>query len=172
MLTGRFPPSHGMRAFLAGALPASVPTLAEAFARAGFHTVSAIDFGPMFALLGLDRGFEHRFAADDAALFEHLAESSDEPLFLFMHIGDVHPPVGESFDEPREGYNEESYVELERLASELGLRAEPLPHDPEARRRAAVALSNRVRMWADQRPAVPAPPGRSPSCLCRSSAKA
>ena len=151
ILTGRFPPSHGVRAFLVNPLPPGVPTLAEEMARGGFHTVSAIDFGPMFHLLGLDRGFSERFAADDAVLLEHLRETIDEPLFLFMHLGDVHPPVGESFDEPWDRYNEEAYRELVALAGELGLIFDPLPDTPAERRAAAAALSNRVRTWADDR---------------------
>jgi arylsulfatase A-like enzyme len=155
MLTGRFPPAHGVRAFLVNPLPQSVPTLAEEMARGGYETVAAIDFGPMFTLLGLDRGFSTRFSADDQALLAHVRERRDEPLFLFMHIGDVHPPVGESFDEPRVGYNEESYAELERLASALGLVFAPLPDAGPERRSAAVALSNRVRTWADDRGVTP-----------------
>ena len=151
MLTGLFPPKHGVRAFLVNPLPDTIPTLAEEIARAGFNTVSAIDFGPMFTLLGLDRGFTTRFSADDESLLAYLDETRDEPLFLFMHIGDVHPPVGESFDEPRDGYNEESYVELEQLATEFGLRFDALPVSGPERRAAAVALSNRIRTWADDR---------------------
>jgi choline-sulfatase len=151
MLTGRFPPSHGVRAFMTRGLDAGVPTLAETFAMSGFQTVSAIDFGEMFALLGLDRGFDERFVADDRALLTHLREHAGQPLFCFIHLVDVHPPVGESFCPPWEGYNDDFYSELESVAADLGVGG-PIEHrDPGARRREAVAMSSRVRMWAEDR---------------------
>ena len=154
MLTGCFPPRHGVRSFLRNPLPQSVPTVAESFANYGFHTVSAIDFGDMFSLLGLDRGFGERFVADDQGLLGHLAERAADPLFLFMHLVDVHPPVGESFCPPWEGYNDDFYDELERLAAELGFPARLRRPDEvgnEAARAEAVALSGRIRTWAEDR---------------------
>jgi arylsulfatase A-like enzyme len=154
MLTGRFPPAHGVRAFMAHGLDSGVATLAETFAASGFHTVSAIDFADMFTLLGLDRGFEQRFGPDDGALLAHLTDHASEPLFCFMHLVDVHPPVGESFCPPWDGYNDDFYTELERTASDLGLRAGPLRvngTDPEEARLAAVALSGQIRTWAEDR---------------------
>ena len=154
MLTGCFPPRHGVRAFLSNRLPETVPTVAESFAQYGFHTVSAIDFGDMFELLGLDRGFEQRFVADDQALLDHLGTRVDDPLFLFMHLVDVHPPVGESFCPPWDGYNDSFYDELERLAESLGMPAKlPRPEEigAEQARAQAVALSGRLRTWAEDR---------------------
>jgi hypothetical protein len=153
MLTGRFPPSHGVRAFMARGLNRGVPTLAETFASHGFHTISAIDFGPMFTLLDLDRGFDDRFVADDTGLLACLHSCVDQPLFCFLHLVDVHPPVGESFCPPCEGYNDDFYSELMLTATELGLGGtERLSHrDPEERRRGAVELSNRIRTWAEDR---------------------
>jgi arylsulfatase A-like enzyme len=147
LLTGCFPPATGVRAFLTNPLPASVPTVAETFETAGFHTVSAIDFGDMFALLGLDRGFAERFVADDAALLAHLEEVRDEPLFCFMHLVDVHPPVRESFSPPWDGYNDDVFDELQAMAAELGIPAGDLGGD----RGKAVALSGRIRTWAEDR---------------------
>jgi choline-sulfatase len=154
MLTGRFPPSHGVRAFLAHGLDSEARTLAETFAASGFHTVSAIDFADMFSLLGLDRGFERRFGPDDGALLAHLAEHSAEPLFCFLHLVDVHPPVGESYCPPWDGYNDDFYEELQATAADLdlpggALRAEGL--NAEQARRAAVTLSGRIRTWAEDR---------------------
>jgi hypothetical protein len=154
MLTGCYPPSHGVRAFLRNGLAAGAPHVAEEFAAFGFHTVSAIDFGPMFSLLELDRGFEERFVADDRALLAHLAERRDEAVFCFMHVVDVHPPVGESYCPPWEGYNDDFYTGLEALAEALGVPTGPLQAegaDPETARRAAVALSGRLRMVAEER---------------------
>jgi arylsulfatase A-like enzyme len=154
MLTGRFPPAHGVRAFMADSLDPDVRTLAHTFAANGFHTVSAIDFGAMFTLLDLDRGFDDRFVADDPALLECLRSCVDEPLFCFMHLVDVHPPVGESFCPPREGYNDDFYVELEAIAADLGVPTTGLAlagANPEETRREAVALSNRIRTWAEDR---------------------
>lgn len=154
MLTGTYPPRHGVRAFMRNGLTPSVPTLAETLQLYGFHTVSAIDFGPMFTLLELDRGFEERLVADDAALFEHLDSHREEGLFCFVHFVDVHPPVSESYCQPEEGYNNDFYDGLERLAAELGLDMPPLRPDgvaDESSRAAAVALSSRIRAYAEDR---------------------
>jgi hypothetical protein len=154
LLTGRFPPAHGVRGFMTHGLSPDVPTLAETFAANGFRTVSAIDFGAMFTLLGLDRGFDDRLVADDETLLEHLRLHAEEPLFCFMHFVDVHPPVGESFCPPWEGYNDDFYVELEATAADLGIPHVPLglaDTDPKEARRRAIALSSRIRTWAEDR---------------------
>jgi choline-sulfatase len=161
MLTGRFPPGHGVRTFMTRGLEQNVPTLAEAFLANGFHTVSAIDFSAMFALLGLDRGFEQRLAAEDTALLEHLGAHADEPLFCFLHLVDVHPPVGESFCPPWEGYNDDFYTEVQSIAHDLGVGDVPAKAggadgraggiEAEELRRATVAASGRIRTWAEDR---------------------
>jgi arylsulfatase A-like enzyme len=162
MLTGRFPPGHGVRAFMTRGLDSKVPTLAATLLANGFHTVSAIDFSAMFALLGLDRGFEQRFAADDTALLEHLGTCVDEPLFCFVHLVDVHPPVGESFCPPWDGYNDDFYAEVEAIADDLGVAGAPAKAgdgadgrargiEAEELRRATVAASGRIRTWAEDR---------------------
>ncbi len=154
ILTGRFPPAHGVRGFMTNALDPDVPTLAETFAANGFHTASAIDFGAMFTLIDLDRGFEDRFVADDRALLEHLRARAEEPLFCFIHLVDVHPPVGESFCPPYVGYNDDFYDELEITAADLGIcdiRLQLPGVDPEQARRDAVTLSNRIRTFAEDR---------------------
>jgi arylsulfatase A-like enzyme len=154
MLTGQFPPAHGVRAFMTHRLNRDVATVAEGFLANGFHTVSAIDFGAMFTLLDLDRGFEDRFVADDTALVSHLESHAGEPLFCFIHLVDVHPPVGDSFCPPWDGYNDDFYAELQATANELGVTGRPLclpGVDPEQSRREAVALSGRIRTWAEDR---------------------
>jgi choline-sulfatase len=56
MMTGRYPPRHGAR-HNGMAVQAEVPTLAEAFMRAGFDTAAFVSAFPLDRRFGLARGF-------------------------------------------------------------------------------------------------------------------
>jgi choline-sulfatase len=148
MLTGCYPPRHGVRAFLASPLPTSVKTIAERLRELGYRTVGAIDFRELFDLIELSRGFDHVIQANDAALFEFLGTTRQERVFLFGHFVDVHPPYSESLSPPCEGYNDEAYREKARLAELLGL---PNSLPPNATRADLIALSNRIRLHCEDR---------------------
>jgi choline-sulfatase len=59
MLTGLYPPRHGLRDFLNDALPESVTTLAEIFASAGYETAAFLSAYVLDRRYGLAQGFDH-----------------------------------------------------------------------------------------------------------------
>lgn len=123
-------------------------TIAERLKPAGYRTIGAIDFHELFDLLGLSRGFDQIIRADDRALWEALASHHEEPLFLFAHFVDVHPPYGASLCPPHDGYNDDAYDEEADAARVLGL-SHVLP---EGRTRSdLIALSNHVRRYCEER---------------------
>lgn len=95
MLTGLYPEQHGV---LEGdqALAADAPLLAERFQRAGFATLGLYHPSWVHTRHGFARGFDVFRAHADVKeagqhLFEELARVPRErPLFLFVHLYDVH----------------------------------------------------------------------------------
>ena len=101
MLTGVHPRDVGIFDN-ATRLAENAPTLAEAFAAAGYATwaaTSAVHLGPTVS--GLEQGFD-RFSAPArpqrpiaetlAVLEPWLAERTGQPLFVWLHVFDVHGP--------------------------------------------------------------------------------
>lgn len=111
MFTGLYPDVH--RALTnTSPLPASIPTLAEVLALAGYRTVGFTSCTWFKEKFGLAQGFEtyevisnldhYTFAAEinDMAfeLFETLPKLTDpgrRPLFLFLHYYDAHSDIGQ-----------------------------------------------------------------------------
>lgn len=107
ILTGLFPPRHGLRDFLIQALPQSATTLAELLGDAGYATAAFVSAYVLDARFGLDQGFEvyssppppkrpfevpERPASEtvDAAI-AWLAEV-ERPFLLWVHLFDPHFP--------------------------------------------------------------------------------
>jgi arylsulfatase A-like enzyme len=108
ILTGLDPPRHGARDNGIFALRATVPTLAEEFARAGYLTAAFVSAEVLHPRHGLDRGFErydyfvHRAERErtvperrgdktvDAALAWLASAPVERPLFLWVHLFDPH----------------------------------------------------------------------------------
>ena len=110
LMTGRYPPGHGgrhngMRVNL------QPPTLAEAFARAGFATGGFVAAFPLDRRFGLIKGFHHygdrmprddrgrvtnerpgRAVVDDALAW--VAGKRSERIFLWVHLFEPHAPYG------------------------------------------------------------------------------
>lgn len=100
LLTG-LPPSRHRAGFDFpwAPLATEVPTLAERFQAAGYRTVAVTAEGLVSRLYGLARGFDEWRELRRANLpsvlpsvFDVLLETSDRPLFLFLHTYDVHGP--------------------------------------------------------------------------------
>jgi choline-sulfatase len=119
ILTGQYPPQHGMRDYLQQSLPASADTLAERFRAAGYQTaafVSAYVLAPRF---GLDQGFDvyayrprrpavhadpqkralaqafyQRPANEtvDEAIEWFTGRDRERPFFAWIHLYDAHAP--------------------------------------------------------------------------------
>jgi len=118
ILTGRTPLRHGVRDNGGFTLREDVPTLAEAFGRAGYRTAGFVSGFPLDHRFGFARGFElyddrlpHGDDPRRAAYVERTAEATtaaalrwlDEagatrPWFLWVHYFDPHAP----YEAPKE----------------------------------------------------------------------
>ncbi len=118
IITGLYPPRHGVRAFYDTKLSESVQTLAEIFQKEGYITILATDVPELWNPLDLDRGFSNMFVRDDKKLFEFLDQNKNKKIFLFVHFFDVHEPFGFSEYEICKGYNSDYYKTMEKLCRE------------------------------------------------------
>ena len=99
MLTGCYPPKHGVRGLQGYQLSPELTTWAEAFSRAGYSTHAEVT-GPLLPATGVLRGFDdanHRpgykvrfmnWREDVVAKMK----AYDEPYFLLLHTWEVHRP--------------------------------------------------------------------------------
>ena len=99
ILTGCYPPKHGVHGLQGYRLSSSVTTMAEAFSAAGYHTHAEVT-GPLLPATGILRGFEdpnHRqgykvpFMNWRDETVEKIASYVD-PWFMLLHIWEVHRP--------------------------------------------------------------------------------
>lgn len=99
ILTGCYPPKHGVRGLQGYRLSPTVTTMAEAFAGAGYHTHAEVT-GPLLPETGILRGFEdprHRqgykvpFFNWRDTVVERMRSYVD-PWFMLLHIWEVHRP--------------------------------------------------------------------------------
>lgn len=99
MLTGCYPPKHGVRGLQGYRLNSSLTTMAEVFSAAGYQT-HAEATGPLLPQTGILRGFEdanHR-QGYKVPFFEWRDEvvgkmhSYVDPWFMMLHIWEVHRP--------------------------------------------------------------------------------
>jgi arylsulfatase A-like enzyme len=99
ILTGCYPPKHGVRGLQGYTLNPALKTMAEAFAGGGYHTHAEVT-GPLLPQTGILRGFEdanHRqgykvpfFNWRDSVLEK--MHSYVDPWFMLLHIWEVHRP--------------------------------------------------------------------------------
>jgi len=115
IMTGLYPPAHGVRDNGNYALGPGAVTLAERLAAAGYRTAAFVSAAVLARRYGLDQGFEvyddDLWAEDEPSLFmirerradrtsdravawlEHWAESPPrQPFFLWVHFFDPHQP--------------------------------------------------------------------------------
>lgn len=99
ILTGCYPPKHGVRGLQGYRLAPSVMTMAEMFAAGGYHTHAEVT-GPLLPETGILRGFEdanHRqgykvpFMNWRDEVVERMRSYVD-PWFMLLHIWEVHRP--------------------------------------------------------------------------------
>lgn len=111
VMTGLYPPEHGLRTNGSGSLPQERTTLSEALSRAGYQCGAFVASYVLDRKFGLDQGFHaydddlsgatptqdsiHRFRDGklvvDSAL-KWLAASRDRPFFCWVHLYDPHAP--------------------------------------------------------------------------------
>ncbi|MFT5288118.1 MAG: choline-sulfatase [Planctomycetota bacterium] len=111
MLTGLYPPRHGLRENGIASLPPSARTLAEAAQSEGFQTAAFVAAVVLDASFGLDQGFDTYVGPDRAGTSNtsHTSElpadvvvdralewlrkrDQDRPFFLWVHFFDPHGP--------------------------------------------------------------------------------
>lgn len=146
MLTGLYPPRHGVRVNGVHRLSASVPLVTESFGRAGFRTAAFVGGYPLARRFGLARGFDvfddtmparpdgfhypERLGREvvDAALRWLAPLPPAERVFLFVHLYDPHAeyrapaPYGQRFEaSPYDG--EVAYADSAVAVLRDGLRS-------------------------------------------------
>lgn len=112
IMTGTYPPYHGVRENVGYALDDAAPTLAELLADAGYHTAGFVSAFVLDAQWGIGRGFAQyhddfdvasmqsrnigsvqRDGADTlASVAEWLDRRPEGPFFLWVHLFDPHDP--------------------------------------------------------------------------------
>ena len=113
IMTGLYPPGHGVRENVGYVLDERLPTLAELLGRGGWATAAFVSAFVLDGRWGIGRGFEHYFDDFDlremetpnlgsvqrdgaetlAAAVRWLDERPDNrPLFLWLHLYDPHEP--------------------------------------------------------------------------------
>lgn len=123
MLTGLYPPEHGLRVNGSGRLGNEIPILSEILKREGYETGAFIAAVVLDSMYGLDRGFDvydddvPRSAAHhgerrrdgkqvvDAAL-AWLKQRTTAPFFCWIHLYDAHAPY-----DPRSGVYGQKFAE-------------------------------------------------------------
>ncbi len=113
ILTGLYPPGHGVRENVGYTLDASIPTLAEVLSNGGWNTAGFVSAFVLDSRWGIGRGFDRYFDDFNLTDFESanlssvqrsgdvtIAEavrwldgrSQDSPFFLWLHLYDPHDP--------------------------------------------------------------------------------
>jgi arylsulfatase A-like enzyme/Tfp pilus assembly protein PilF len=113
ILTGLYPPGHGVRENVGYTLDPGIPTLAEVLSEGGWTTAGFVSAFVLDRRWGIGRGFDHYFDDFDLAEFDTPNLSSvqrtgdvtvaeavrwldgraqDVPFFLWLHLYDPHDP--------------------------------------------------------------------------------
>jgi arylsulfatase A-like enzyme len=140
MLTGLYPPEHGLHTNGQAALPEKLPTLATQMQAAGYETGAFVAAFVLDSKFGLDRGFEtydddlsqsdprlhghHQYREGglviDAAL-NWLRPRSGKPFFCWVHLFDPHYPYLAHEDRFGNQFAEAPYeAEIAYVDAEIG----------------------------------------------------
>lgn len=97
MLTGLYPKDHGVKTFF-NKLPSDITTLAELMKESGYKTKAWVE-NQALKKLDITRGFDQvicPYLDSDVDLFKFMDDIHDDedPVFLFVHLFDVHKPYG------------------------------------------------------------------------------
>ena len=108
ILTGQYPPTHGVRGNVVFKLGSTYPTLATRLKRAGYTTAAFVAANPVSASVGFNQGFDtfderlHGNSGEGAperranevadASLQWLAARQNDRFFAWMHFYDPHAP--------------------------------------------------------------------------------
>src|SRR4029079_10912786 len=109
ILTGQYPPTHGIRGNVVFTLGSTYPTLATRLKRRGYTTAAFVGAYPVAAAFGFNQGFDtfdeefHESGPLDAgaerrgnevadASLRWLADRREDPFFAWLHFYDPHAP--------------------------------------------------------------------------------
>ncbi len=158
MLTGLYPPRHGVHYNNHSVLPESARTLAEAAREAGLQTAALISASVLHADFGLDQGFELYSSPDKGkqedtthyadlssrevvdATIDWLERRDPERGYLaWVHLWDPHAP----YEPPAEHARANPYHgEVGAMDAELGRLLSFLRQDPDWERTAVLVVSD------------------------------
>ncbi len=127
MLTGLYPPEHGLRVNGQGRLAVNIPFLPEILKKQGYETAAILSAAVLDAAYGLDRGFDlyddyssqrkskhlkqrRRPGSDvvDQAL-AWLSGRASKPFFCWIHLFDAHAPYNARAETFGERFNDTPY---------------------------------------------------------------
>jgi len=138
MLTGLYPPRHGVRDNGGTPLPAAARTLAEHAREAGYDTAAFVAARVLNRSVGLDQGFdvydepappevvghhyERRPASEvvDAALAWLEGRTGERPFFLWLHFFDPHQPSQPAPEFLRQAGGNPYHGEVAGMDAEIG----------------------------------------------------
>lgn len=128
LMTGLYPPEHGLHANGMGRLPDSVPTLAGLLSKSGYDTAAFVASFVLNAKFGLNRGFgtygddmpagdptrnvlerqrDGKFVVDAALAW--LDRSRRRPFFCWVHLYDPHQPYQARTEEFGDRFQSQPY---------------------------------------------------------------
>ena len=121
LLTGQYPPRHGLRKYFPGQLSPQSTTLSEKFQAAGFATFHSIDIPFAFLPQKVLRGGKTFVREKDESVIDEIRSANDQGqrTFSFFHMGDVHFPYGIS--QQKHPQNQARQAVYLRLAKNLGI---------------------------------------------------
>jgi arylsulfatase A-like enzyme len=126
LLTGLYPPSHGVREFWNQKMFPEARTLPELLKDLGYKTVlysDTIHFKNSNS--GIDKGFDYYFTTSTEEDFYHfLSENCDHKLLVLVHFFDVHGPFLFSGTKMFKGYNDDYFQLMEKLYNKYGRETE------------------------------------------------
>jgi arylsulfatase A-like enzyme len=128
LLTGCYPPKHGVRSLRGNRLAPSVTTMAEAFSAAGYNTYAEVT-GPLIEQTGVLRGFAHprhrqaqrnrSFLRWRGDVLEAMA-SFEPPWLCLLHVWEVHRPYRSAPGEPPRNHSKGYRAAVAAMDAGLG----------------------------------------------------
>lgn len=147
LMTGLFPPQHGVRSFFHERLPKETKTLAEILDDHGYLTVAlreGEDTSDPGILQKVDvlRGFARVVnSLEDLVLLGREAAAAERPVFAFLHLWDIHAPYTYSDWARQVGGLDRFWAKAHELADRWGV---PPPRAEALCEQEAMDFQNRV----------------------------